>query len=85
MPRVFAEVAGNHLSFTLTAGLTFGSRTTRSTFHPAARRYVNRWLIALKPIEFTFLCVGVDRRVRPHGKALLLAMNTCAADVKLSV
>ena len=51
MPRVFAEVAGNHLSFTLTAGLTFGSRTTRSTFHPATRRYVCRWMIAPKSTD----------------------------------
>ena len=37
MPRVFAEVAGEHWCHYLMAGTTFGSRTTRSTFHPAAR------------------------------------------------
>ena len=37
MPRVFAEVAGEHWCNHLMAGTTFGSRTTRSTFHPAAR------------------------------------------------
>ena len=37
MSRVFAEVAGERWCNHLMAGTAFGSRTTRSTFHPAAR------------------------------------------------
>ena len=62
MPRVFAEVAGEHWCNYLMAGTTFGSRTTRSTFHPAAR-YVagvyNGWIT-----EHQFL-VGEGRCALP--------------------